>query len=359
MSFFTIKHVFDSPSWARYGFDSIPKSSLNYSRYSDQTLIYCNHPESVGSSYLGDNGYCINKVTVSTASALLYASCNSLVSTPTNFAVRVYNPNNTVVRVTKKNSGFYSSNDWHPQTTAYEHYFYPVTIMHDINPGQSKWIESFDVASFARFEAIINYALTGSLVFAVYLCQSLSSVGTSPQLVPVSQNEYSGYAAASYISTQNTLRSSDLFVSYYNSAFYGITKKNFSGNASEHNPITLAQGGIIASEDSSTYNNIGNYGLQYAFSTTLKNTETTRSVRFRGYVISNPNSHCAGISSGGVAKAYFLGPYGEGISGNHIRWMFCETDILTPGQSITLDYQYMHLGRGNAPGIIQWEAVLC
>ena len=35
-------------------------------------------------------------------------------------------------------------------------------------------------------------------------------------------------------------------------------------------------------------------------------------MKFKGYVISNPDSHCAGIMSGGVAKGIFLGSNGSG-----------------------------------------------
>lgn len=152
------------------------------------------------------------------------------------------------------------------------------------------------------------------------------------------------------------MKAQNLLSSYNDSVFYGISQKSFSGNSTESNPITLLQGGV-ASEDEDTYNNIGNYGLQYAFSTTLKNDKSSGNVKFKGYVISNPAGHCAGITSGGLAKAMFMGNDGEGTARGYYRWNFCETSAIAPGASITLNYQYMHLGRGSAPGIIQWEAV--
>ena len=92
--------------------------------------------------------------------------------------------------------------------------------------------------------------------------------------------------------------------------------------------------------------------MQYAFNTTLRNTQSTGRVKFKGYIISNPDSHCAGITSGGLAKAFFLGTNGAGPGKGYVRWNFCETVYISAGSSITLNYQYMHLGRGNAPGII-------
>lgn len=362
MSSFSIKNTLDSPSWTvgSTNFANIPKSSLTYTRYGEQTLIYCNHPESIRETYLGDNGYYINKATVSTNEAQLYVSCNSLCNYQTKLVVRAYNPGSSAVTITKTNSGFNCTTNWSSQIETYQNFFQSISEQHVIPAKQSVWIEEETVNANGRFEALMRYSLTGTLQIAVYLCTNKNNVGSNTVAPPVSQTEYSGTAAAFYISTQNTLLSEDLFKSSYSSTlygssvFYGISNKEFSGNATEHNPITLVQGGI-ASEDSLTYNNLGNYGLQYAFTTTLKN-NSNQNVKFRGYVISNPNSHCAGISSGGLAVGKFLGPNGEGSNG-HTRWMFCETNAISPGNSVSLDYQYMHLSRGNTPGIIQWEAV--
>lgn len=358
MSIFSVKSTLDNPSWVSgsTNFNAIPLSSLRYTKYSDQTMLYCNHPETVSSTYLGDNNYCINKATINTSEALLYASCNSGVNSVTKFVVRVYNPNSYSVTIKKVNSGFNCTNNWYPQVGTYESFFNAVSVSNTIPAHQSVWIEDESVLANGRFEALMKYTLTGTLVMAVYLCKNKNNIGDNPSYPPISKNEYSGTASAFYISTSNTLAATDLLASYYNSAFYGIFSKNFSGNSTESNPITLLQGGT-ASEDSSTYNNVGNYGLQYAFSTTLKNDKTSGRVKFKGYVISNPEGHCAGISSGGVAKAMFLGTNGAGSGAGYNRWNFCETNAINPGKSITLDYQYMHLGRGCTPGIIQWETV--
>lgn len=283
-------------------------------------------------------------------------SVYSGVNEATKFVVRVYNPNSYNVTITKVNSGFNCTTNWYPQVGTYEEFFNTVSVSNTIQPYQSVWIEEESVLANGRFEALMKYTLTGKLVMAVYLTKNKNNIGDNPSYPPVSLTEYSGTAPAFYISTSNTLNATGLLASYYNSAFYGISNKTFSGNATESNPITLLQGGT-ASEDSGTYNNIGNYGLQYAFTTTLKNDKSSGNVKFKGYVISNPDSHCAGIMSGGIAKAMFLGTNGAGTGAGYNRWNFCETGTIAPGRQITLDYQYMHLGRGCTPGIIQWEVV--
>ena len=86
--------------------------------------------------------------------------------------------------------------------------------------------------------------------------------------------------------------------SYYNSYFFGLTPYNGKvTNTNEHNPITLVQGGT-ASETAlnKSDRNLGNWGLQYAMNFTLKN-NYSKPVKFKGYIISNPISHCAGTVS--------------------------------------------------------------
>ena len=361
MATFSILTKFDNPFWATNdNFGQIQKSGLTYTRYRDQTLVYCNNPETITPNLLGDNGYFINKATITTSEALLYVSCNSGCSTTTKLAVRIYNPNSNDVTVTKVNSGFNYSNNWSPQIKTYENFFTDINEYHLIHGGQSVWIDVENVGRKARFEALMKYSISGgSIVMAVYLCTNTTSVTIDPSAPPISSTEYSGTADAFYITGNHTIESKDLFDrKNHNSIFYGITQYKFSGNKTEDNPIRLVQGGTAGEDtDKYQYNNIGNYGLQYAFNTRLKNTQLSERVRFKGYVISNKLSHCAGISSGGLARAVFLGPQGEGIGKNYIRWNFCETDYIDSGDDITLNYQYMHLGRGNAPGIIQWEAI--
>lgn len=166
-----------------------------------------------------------------------------------------------------------------------------------------------------------------------------SNTNTSSNVVALNLEieEYSGLADAFYISTNNTIKASDLFVSYYNSIFYGLTQKNFSKNPTEHNPIRLVQGKLASEDNSKPFNNLGNWGLQYAFSTTLIN-NTQNSVKFKGYIISNPDSHCAGIQSGSIVKGAFLG-YNGTVENDHIRLNFCETGVIGRQNSIILNYQ--------------------
>ncbi|UKI35048.1 MAG: hypothetical protein L6V93_12410 [Clostridiales bacterium] len=209
-----------------------------------------------------------------------------------------------------------------------------------------------------RFEALMKYTLTGTLVMAVYLCKNKNNIGDNPSYPPISKKtNIPEQLQHFYISTSNTLAATDLLASYYNSAFYGISSKNFSGNSTESNPITLLQGGT-ASEDSSTYNNVGNYGFAVCFLHYVKKMiKHPEGLNLKVMSFQTPRAIVPVFRLAVSQKAMFIGTNGAGSGAGYNRWNFCETNAINPGKSITLDYQYMHLGRGCTPGIIQWETV--
>lgn len=359
MAFFPIKTTTDTPAFA-YNFDSIPLNRLNYAHYNGQTLVYCNHPEGMTPTFLKDNGYVMNKATITTKEFLVYVSSTSTCDYKLQLVVKATNKGSSPITITETNSGFNSNNSWNVAIPVYEKFFGSPQRDIPLKSGESKLITLGTVEVRSNFEALNKFSISApGNVYNVYIevFAYKSNTNTSSNVVALNPKieEYSGIADSFYISTNNTIKASDLFVSYYNSIFYGITQKNFSKNPTEHNPITLVQGKLASEDNPKPFNNLGNWGLQYAFSTTLIN-DTQNSVKFKGYIISNSNSHCAGIQSGGIAKGFFLGPNGTVDNGNR-RWNFCETGVVSKQNSITLDYQYMHLSKGNAPCIMQWEAV--
>lgn len=351
MGYFPIKMTTDTPAFAN-NFDSIPLNRLNYTHYDGQTLIYCNNPEGISEGSLRDNGRIINKASITTREFLVYVSAKSNCAYDIKLAIRAKNISGSTITVTRINSGFNTSTKWDVATVAYENFFKSIKDPKILTNGKTEMLFEGRIPAQNFVETLIKFETTGNVEIEVFTYKTT----ISPSAIPSNSDtgKYSGTANAFYISTNNTIKAADLFVSYYNSIFYGIAKRNFSGNSTEHNPIKLVQGGT-ATEDNpeSNYGNLGNWGLQYAFSTTLIN-DTQNSVKFKGYIISNSKSHCAGIQSGGIAKGIFLGP--EGTNTNR-RWNFCETSTVNKQSSITLDYQYMHLSKGCAPGIIQWEAI--
>lgn len=349
MGSFKIKKVMDSPAFAvKNNFGSIPRSRLTYTRYKDQTLVYCNNPEGMTPTFLKDQGRVMNKATITTKEFLVYVSSVSTCGYGIKLAVLAKNNSASTVNVTQLNHGFNASTNWNVAVSAYKQFFKSMEYTTTILPGKTKIIKEELVPAQNKFEALMKFETDGKVDIEVFAYRYNIASGSEPANLVLS--EYSGTAEAFYISTNNTIKASNLFVSYYNSIFYAIGNKRDSGNPTEHNPIRLVQGGI-ASEDNAKghYDNLGNFGLQYAFSTTLHN-DTSSPVTFKGYIISNPNSHCAGIQSGGIAEGLLIGPNGE-KGYTDVRWNFCEVSV-NPYSSTTVDFQYMPLSKGNTPCIM-------
>ena len=223
--------------------------------------------------------------------------------------------------------------------------------------------ESIEVVckEFMLLEYLMKFTTTGDVYVAVYFCTSISKIpADGGTYIPRNGEEsYSGTARKFYISTSKTLYAADAMASYYNSYFFGLTPYNGKvTNTNEHNPITLVQGGT-ASETAlnKSDRNLGNWGLQYAMNFTLKN-NYSKPVKFKGYIISNPISHCAGIRSGNSVDGVFLEPNESNENPDNNRWQFFESTTLPANTgSVTIDFQYMHLSKGNAPCLMQFEVV--
>lgn len=247
MGSFKIKKVMDSPAFAvKNNFGSIPRSRLTYTRYKDQTLVYCNNPEGMTPTFLKDQGRVMNKATITTKEFLVYVSSVSTCGYGIKLAVLAKNNSASTVNVTQLNHGFNASTNWNVATVAYENFFKSIKDPKTLTNGQTEMLFEGRIPAQNFVEALIKFEITGNVEIEVFTYKTTISSNAIPSNSDTSK--YSGIADAFYISTNNTIKAADLFVSCYDSIFYGIAKRNFSGNLTEHNPIKLVQGGI-ATED--------------------------------------------------------------------------------------------------------------
>ena len=372
MSTFTVKKNIDRATQFagdNFGKAMQNKTKLSFTTYNDQTLVYCNQPEAVlakhfvGSSAATTNYY-VNRSSVKKGDCMVYASYDLLGCPNGYFAIRIYNPNSTSVTVKKVNEGFSHSGSWDLAINAWKQFSNGVSeSAKSIAAKSSIWITTKSVtpSSNRLLEYLMKFTTTGDVYVAVYFCTSISKIpADGGTYIPRNGEEsYSGTARKFYISTSKTLYAADAMASYYNSYFFGLTPYNGKvTNTNEHNPITLVQGGT-ASETAlnKSDRNLGNWGLQYAMNFTLKN-NYSKPVKFKGYIISNPISHCAGIRSGNSVDGVFLEPNESNENPDNNRWQFFESTTLPANTgSVTIDFQYMHLSKGNAPCLMQFEVV--
>lgn len=331
---------------------------IEYTKNSNEIFIYSNYPEYLEESHLGDGTKpkYINRVNVSGKTKMMIYSTHHLekLSGTYYLAIRVYNPSTSkTVRFTKQHEGFYNSNSWNNPGYAWEYFFPNKSESLTLAPGTSNWLTVKTLSKTGNgdgsfFDYFGEFTVNNPFHIAIYVCKDKNAIPDSTSAIDWNSSNvtYSGYANNYLLSGSKTLDMADALVSYKNSFFFGISNPYEGlGGTTEKIPFYATQNGNKVS------NNIGNYGLQYKLKFTFKNT-SNKDIRGKCYLISNPNSHFAGLASiNGTSK--FLG-----ASGSNNRWNFHTTDKITKSNgSVTIDFTYCHLALGARGAILQFEAV--
>lgn len=331
-------------------------TSLNFTREGNQTLIYCNSPESFRPEHLGDNGRCLNQVTVTTTNAQVYASYEKNPSSSfggtVKFGIQIYNPNSNSITITKRNNGFNSSNGYDVQGLTYERFFAnDPSTRYSIAPAGSTWIME-ETVSYRFFEALCRFETTGTCIVTVYVFVNKYNIDGNAipcDLVYVGSDVpvYSGSGDSYFLSTDITLNSANCFASMNNSYYYWLCDCN-TYNANEMTAIDLCQGGSAYCTNSG-FNNLGNYGMQYYFSMRLNNNSSGKRVKFRAYVGSNPDSSFPLIQSGSQVETNWM----QGAK----TWNFYESAELEYGEHEDIVFQFMPGSKAAAATYMRFEAV--
>ena len=336
-------------------------TAINYTKGSNEIFIYSNFPEYLEDSHLGDaNRPCyINRVTVNNKQKVLIYLTHHLEKLKGNYTlgIRVYNPASSgSITFTKKHEGYSNTNSWSNPGYAWEDFFATKSGTTTVYAGESKWLATKSInytgnsgGSFLDYFG--EFTVTGSFVIAVYVCKNINNISdtTYPISWTSSNVTYSGSSDCYSLTGSKTLDMADALVSYRNSFFFGISNpQDGLGGSTEKVPITLTQGGTVT-----TANNVGNYGLQYKLTFNFKNTSSTP-VQVKAYIISNPASHFAGISSSNGCSKFLSSE--QSTSSN--RWNFYTSPTIKSSSTpITIDFTYCHLALGSRGAILQFEAV--
>lgn len=335
-------------------------TAIDYTQGSNEVFIYSNFPEYLEDTHLGDADYpCyINRVAVDNKENVLIYLTHHLekLSGSYTLGIRVYNPASSgSITFTKKHEGYSNTNSWSNPGLAWEAFFADQSGTTTVSAGESKWLAQKSIsltgnAGGSFFDYFGEFTVTGSFVIAVYVCKNINKVPDLTYSISWNNNAtYSGYSDCYSLTGSKTLDMADALVSFRNSFYFGISNPEEGlGSANEKVPIHLTQGGTATTAD-----NVGNYGLQYKLTFNFKNTSSTP-VQVKAYLISNPVSHFAGISSAnGCSK--FLNTENE--SSNN-RWNFYTSPTITSSSgTTTIDFTYCHLGLGSRGAILQFEAV--
>ena len=343
-------------------------SAPSYTKGSNEILIYSNYPEYLTDSHLGDASYpvYINRVTVTNKNKMLIFISHHLeqLSSNSNYylAIRVYNPNTSgTIVFTKQHEGYSNTNNWNNPGYAWEDFFTAKSGTVSVPYGQSKWLVTKPITnkgnssgSFLDYFGEFTMNTTSQFVIAVYVCKNVANIPGTTYEIPWSTSNvtYSGHSTAYSLTGSKTLDMADALVSYNNSFYYGISNPQEGwGSSTEKVSIITTQGPTVT-----TANNVGNYGLQYKLTFNFKNTSSTP-VKIKAYLISNAESHFAGLSSqNGCSKHLHTN-----VSASSNRWNFYTSPnkISNTGSTIpiTIDLTYCHLALGSRGAFLQFEAV--
>ena len=354
-----LKNFYDYGTSGISNIDNLSTTPLTFTKWSKEKLIYCNHPEQVKAEHYGEKGKFLNRVVVeANKKVLLYASYEltkkPLIGT-NKLAVRVFNPNSTVATVEITKMGYNCTDNYDVACDVWKDYAVNRSKRIKVNSKQSEWIIIEDAPQ--KFVELLSLFETDSqIVVAVYVCENVNKIPAETTFIKKTENVYSGWSENYSLHAQDSLFASKLLKKDKCSIFYrlGVPCHN-NKNVNESIPINMVQGGI-ASFGTATYNNLGNWGIIYHFAMTIRN-DTQKTVKFRAYVISNNDSHCAGIQSGYNADAYHLGINGSKIARNKMIWHFYESRALEPGEFLMPEFNYSILSKGSSACAIQFEVV--
>ena len=352
-----LKNFYDYGTSGISNIDNLSTIPLTFTKWSKEKLIYCNHPEQIKAGDYGEDGKFLNRVIVeANKKTMLYASYDHIYSKSLEniFAIRVFNSSSITANVTISKLGFASSDSADLACNAWKQYNQSsASTPISVTPKQSKWLLVKNTPmDYIELLALIETNV--EIVVAVYACKDPSKILSQTGEIGKGKYTYSGWSDNYSLHTQQTLNASTLLASNKHSFFYRLGSPcNNNKNVNESIPINLVQGGIASFENG---DNIGNYGIIYNFAMTIKN-DTNKTVKFRGYVISNNKSLCAGIQSGSNVDGYFLGHEGAGKGKNKMRWHFYESRALKPGELLMPEFNYSILSKGSGACALQFEVV--
>ena len=323
--------------------NSLPINAITFARRNNEKLVYCNHPEQIKKGHFGEDKKFLNRVVVEKGKQTqLYASYEfKPVDSNNKIAVRVYNPNSITVSVGLTKIGYNCSNNYDVACEAWKQYNKSSTNTRiSIGAKQSAWLITKNAPStFVELLALME--ANAQVVVAVYACKNVNNVPAETTCIERTEEDddtYSGWSENYSLHATETLQASVLLAANKKSIFYWLANPTITNkNKNESIPIYLVQNGEEVSFENG--GNIGHYGVIYHFAMTLKN-NTNKTVKFKGYILSNNKSLCAGIQSGSNADGYFLGSEGAGVGANKMRWNFYESKALKPNEVLMPEFNY-------------------
>ncbi len=348
--------------------------TLSFSRDTSERLLYINYPESIlsGTKCYANNNKGDTRIFQTTLNARetvqLFFSHHNRTGSNLNYAIIIFNPNasSSTANITATNIGYaqgWNTAEFNPWVKFYA--------------GQSKTLQVKGLktgflldwrniaSSSAPFSGIMRVSSDSTVILTVYVWKgSDTSVidGNEKQYVypwpdPIDSDidknpnyKYTGVGSGYYLITSNTIKYSELNKS--GGIYYKLA--NCSGsNSNEMIPIKLSGGSYTAQKGASeSLSNLGNWGAQYQFTTTLDNTGNSSSKTFKCYIGRNAQEGKVVVNYNGT-----LGYCSMGLSTSTLNTAYkwnCFDVTVAANKKETITFQFCHATCSSSPIYMQW-----
>lgn len=191
--------------------------------------------------------------------------------------------------------------------------------------------------------------MTQQLLMVTKISMCINEPGNSYDSNPAMK--YTGIGAGYYLMTSNTVKYSDL--SEYG-IYYPLAHCNI-GNTNEMIPISIAGTSYVAQEGASNtkLTNLGNWGAQYQFTTTLDNRGNYSSKTFKCYIGRNGSEGKIVIKYGNSIEYCSMGLDTSTLC---LAYKYNCFDVTVDTNSTkTITFQFHHATCSSSPIYIQWK----
>lgn len=162
--------------------------------------------------------------------------------------------------------------------------------------------------------------------------------------------KFTGIGEGYYLTTSNTVTTAN---ATGNGIYYSLSSCS-SANSNEIIPITLSGASFVAKKGAVfPLNNLGNWGAQYQFNTTLDNSSSTTAKTFKCYIGRNAKEGKFVIKYGNQISYCSMGATTSSV-GTAYKWNFI--DVTVPAKSKqTVSFQLSHATCSSSPIYLQWK----
>lgn len=352
--------------------------SLAFSRNTDERLLYINYPETItpdtkcfANNTTGNNKMLFQTTISANEVAQLFFSHHNRSGANINYAILIWNPNasNTTATVKATNCGYargWNVAEFKPWVDFYNGNSITKNISGQTSQFLIDWrnIPSSNSNGAEPFSGIMRITSNYSVVLTVYMWKGSDTTvidGTEEQYV-YDKNEsgsdydeapaakFTGIGEGYYLTTSNTVTTAN---ATGNGIYYSLASHN-SSNSNEIIPITLSGAPLVAKKELDfPLNNLGNWGAQYQFNTTLDNSSSTTAKTFKCYIGRNGKEGKFVIKYGNQISYCSMGATTSSV-GTAYKWNFI--DVTVPAKSKqTVSFQLSHATCSSSPIYLQWK----